>query len=94
MFAARRSTSASSAPHTTVLAMLVGTTRIASDRLARRVHARRDLGERLGRRERDVELGGVRAARRGVRVGPNPPMMIGGPGCCTGFGSAGESSIA
>ena len=32
-----------------------------------------------------------RAARRGVRFGPPPPMMIGGWGLCTGFGSAGES---
>ena len=32
------------------------------------------------------------AARRGVRFVPQPPMMIGGRGRCTGFGSAGESS--
>ena len=31
-----------------------------------------------------------RAARRGVRLGPHPPMMIGGPPGCTGLGSAGE----
>ena len=26
-----------------------------------------------------------------MRFGPNPPITIGGSGCCTGFGSAGES---
>ncbi len=31
-----------------------------------------------------------RAAKRGVRLGPTPPMMIGG-GVCTGLGSPGES---
>ena len=33
-----------------------------------------------------------RAASRGVRLVPQPPITIGGPGCCTGFGSAGEST--
>ena len=31
-----------------------------------------------------------RAASRGVRLVPHPPMMIGGRGCCTGFGKADE----
>jgi hypothetical protein len=31
------------------------------------------------------------AASRGVRLGPPPPTMTGGPGACTGFGSAGLS---
>ena len=33
-----------------------------------------------------------RAASAGVRLGPPPPMMIGGCGCCIGLGSAGESA--
>ena len=33
-----------------------------------------------------------RAASSGVRFGPRPPTMIGGPGTCTGFGSAGAST--
>jgi hypothetical protein len=34
-----------------------------------------------------------RAASCGVRRVPKPPMTIGGPFGCSGFGSAGESSI-
>ena len=33
-----------------------------------------------------------RAASSGVRLGPRPPTITGGPGLWTGFGSAGESS--
>src|SRR6266545_4780437 len=33
-----------------------------------------------------------RAASSGVRLGPRPPTMTGGPGRCTGLGSAGAST--
>jgi hypothetical protein len=35
-----------------------------------------------------------RAASCGVRRGPLPPMMTGGPGTCTGLGSPGESTTS
>ena len=33
-----------------------------------------------------------RAASSGVRLGPRPPTITGGPGRCTGLGSAGAST--
>ena len=91
---ARRANSASSRPtHTTTRDGEVHRRGIAADRLARGAHVVAAFAEvaRPGANGM-LNSSAKRAARRGVRFVPQPPMMIGGRGCCTGFGSAGEST--
>jgi len=93
MAAARRAISASFSPTQTTCAadvtIVPGSRPIASH--AVRTRSRPATKSANGANGR-FHSAAYAAANRGVRVLPLPPMTIGGPGRCAGFGNAGEST--